>query len=112
MKQAEITYNVKNGFATVTGYKNILTYHELIALLGLTKAWEYVKDGMCFYLVPAHAAPNELEFIRVGTSDNNTTFGLDNMIPEKRFNEIIGNMKIAGARLSEFVHGKTVTVKI
>lgn len=112
MKQAEITYTVKNDVATITSYKNVLTYRELIKLIGQEKAWEYVKDGVCFYLVPTHAAPDGVEFIRVGTCEESTTFTIGAHFLMVDMDKIVKNMKIAGARLSEFVHGKTVTVKI
>jgi hypothetical protein len=105
MAQTEITYTIKDGVATITGYKNILTWQELINKLGLVTARKYIGEGVYFYYVDS-----DCKFIRVGTSENNTVLMVGSVVSD--IDNIIKQMKIAGARLSELVHGKTVTVRI
>lgn len=117
MKRAEVTYRLYGSVAEVVGYKNILTFREIIKAVGRENANRYIRDGAHFYLVndAKYLKRNgcEHEYIRLGkginTEANTRTFGVGSTFPIDEMRYIISLMKEAGNKLSGI---NTFTVKI
>lgn len=109
MKRAELTFKVNDKFATLVGYKNILSLKELEKVLSQEKI-EYYLKGTFFYFVPMEGVMQD--YVRVGSYPYSTTFRIGDKMSINAMESLIRDMRDAGDRLSKILHEKTVTVKI
>ena len=110
MKRAELTFKVNDKFATLVGYKNILSLKELEKVLTREKTEEYYLGGKFFYFVPMNGVTSD--YVRVGAYPYSTTFRIGDKMSINAMESFIKDMRDAGDRLSKILHEKTVTVKI
>lgn len=106
MKQAEITFELKDGIATIKEFRNVLTYPEIVDAIGENNAIRYIEDGPFFFRVQGIHG----EYVRVGDMKYNKEIRVG--MKTKYIDHVVKTMRAAGKRLSEFVRGTTITVKI
>lgn len=112
MKQAQVEYEVFEGVARITGFKNIISFPEIIDIVGEKQAYWYVDNGPHFYLVDSkdylHSVKKNHPYVRVGNKNMNVSFSIGSKFGKKEMDSIISVMKDAGEIFSNKMSKKIV----